>query len=92
MSDRAQKLSFTEKAGLSLGSAGFLWLMSTYGYMANQPQTAQTLEGIRMCSSIYVAVLFGVCTVLLAVFKLNKHLTQQIADELEARRQAPARA
>jgi Na+/melibiose symporter-like transporter len=79
-------IGFALKAGLSLGSASFLWLMALYGYHANQPQTPETLEGIRMCSSVYLAILFAVCTVLLICYKLNKKLTHQIADELAERR------
>ncbi|HEX3718072.1 MAG TPA: MFS transporter [Verrucomicrobiae bacterium] len=79
-------IGFALKAGLSLGSASFLWLMSLYDYHANQPQTPETLQGIRMCSSVYLAVLFGICTVLLISYKLNKRLTHQIADELAERR------
>ncbi|HEX4119485.1 MAG TPA: MFS transporter [Verrucomicrobiae bacterium] len=79
-------IGFALKAGLSLGSASFLWLMALYGYHANQPQTPETLEGIRMCSSVYLAILFAVCTLLLICYKLNKKLTHQIADELAERR------
>jgi GPH family glycoside/pentoside/hexuronide:cation symporter len=79
-------IGFALKAGLSLGSASFLWLMALYGYHANQPQTPGTLEGIRTCSSVYPAALFGICTVLLISYKINKRLTHQIADELTERR------
>ncbi len=79
-------IGFALKAGLSIGSASFLWLMSMYGYAANQPQTGRTLEGIRMCSSVYVGILFGICTVLVVCYKINKRLTFQIADELAVRR------
>lgn len=79
-------ICFALKAGLSIGSATFLWLMSMYGYDASQPQTPQTLEGIRQCSSLFVAVLFAICTALLIVYKINHRLTHQIADELAARR------
>jgi len=79
-------IGFALKAGLSLGSASFLWLMSFYGYAANQPQTAQTLEGIHMCSSLYIAALFVVCTALVFIYKINKSMTHQIADELAVRR------
>ncbi len=81
-------IGFALKAGLSLGSASFLWLMSMYGYAANQPQTAQTLQGIHMCSTVYLALLFAACTGLLAMYKIGKGLTHQIADELAARRRA----
>jgi hypothetical protein len=74
------------KAGLALGSASFLWLMGMYGYEANQAQTPRTLEGIRMCSGVYVGILFAVCTVLLIACKINKRMTIQMADELAGRR------
>ena len=79
-------IGFALKAGLSLGGAMFLWLMSWAGYQANQPQTDQTLECIRRSSSIYLAVLFVICTILLIIYQLNKRLTIQIADELAERR------
>jgi hypothetical protein len=44
------------------------------------------LEGIRMCSGVYVGILFAVCTVLLIAYKINKRMTIQMADELAERR------
>lgn len=80
-------IGFALKAGLSLGGALFLTLMDWAGYQANQPQTGETLECIRRSSSLYVAILFALCTVLLAVYPISKQLTLQIAAELAARRQ-----
>lgn len=85
-------IGFALKAGLSLGGALFLKLMDWAGYQANQPQTDQTLECIRRSSSVYLGILFAVCTVLLAAYKLNKRLTLQIADELAASRKRTAAA
>jgi glycoside/pentoside/hexuronide:cation symporter, GPH family len=85
-------IGFALKAGLSLGGAMFLWLMSWAGYQANQPQTDQTLECIRRSSSVYLAILFGVCTVLLIFYKINKSMTLQMAEELAERRQRYAAA
>ncbi|HEY1764322.1 MAG TPA: MFS transporter [Opitutaceae bacterium] len=85
-------IGFALKAGLSIGSASFLWLMGIYGYAANQPQTARTLEGIRMCSSVYVGLLFILCTLFVACYKINKRLTLEIAHELTERRRGLASA
>jgi Na+/melibiose symporter-like transporter len=85
-------IGFALKAGLALGSASFLWLMGMYGYEANQAQTPRTLEGIRMCSGVYVGILFAICTVLLIIYQLNKRMTIQIADELAERRKKFASA
>jgi GPH family glycoside/pentoside/hexuronide:cation symporter len=85
-------IGFALKAGLSLGSAAFLWLMAMYGYNPNAPQTSETLQGIRMCSSVYLGILFAVCTVLLTIYPITKRLTIQIADELAERREKFAAA
>jgi Na+/melibiose symporter-like transporter len=79
-------IGFALKAGLSLGGAMFLWLMDWAGYQANQPQTDQTLECIRRSSSVYLAILFAICTVLLIAYQINKRMTIQMADELAERR------
>ncbi|HTQ50070.1 MAG TPA: glycoside-pentoside-hexuronide (GPH):cation symporter [Candidatus Acidoferrales bacterium] len=79
-------IGFALKAGLSLGGALFLELMNRAGYQANQSQTAQTLECIRKCSTVYVGIFFAICTVLVIAYRLNKRLTIQIADELAERR------
>ncbi len=83
-------IGFALKAGLSLGAFVLLMLLARYGYTPNQEQGPDALYGIRMCSSIYPALLFAVCTVLLMAYSINKYLTIQIADELAVRRQSMA--
>ena len=60
--------------------------MGMYGYAPNRPQTERTLEGIHLCSSLYVAFLFVICTALLLAYKINRRMTHEIADELALRR------
>jgi glycoside/pentoside/hexuronide:cation symporter, GPH family len=81
-------IGFALKAGLSVGAYLLLTLLANFGYQANAVQTAQTTEGIRICSSLIPAALFAVCTLLLAAYKLNRRLTIQIADDLAERRAA----
>jgi Na+/melibiose symporter-like transporter len=82
-------LGFGLKAGLALGSASFLWIMAgLFNYDTKLPDAAQAVQGYRVCSGIVVAILFGVCTVLLIAYQLNKKLTIQMADELALRRGA----
>jgi Na+/melibiose symporter-like transporter len=81
-------IGFALKAGLSVGAYLLLTLLANFGYQANAVQTAQTTEGIRICSSLIPAALFAVCTLLLAAYKLNRRLTIQIAEDLAARRAA----
>jgi GPH family glycoside/pentoside/hexuronide:cation symporter len=50
----------------------------------NQPSEAK--QGFRASSGIAVGILFGICTILLASYQLNKRMTIQMADELAERR------
>lgn len=80
-------IGFALKAGLALGASSFLWIMAGFfGYDTKQPSLPQTVQGFRVCSGIIVGILFAVCTVLLAVYKINKTMTIQMADELAQRR------
>ncbi|MBN1782211.1 MFS transporter [bacterium] len=84
-------IGFALKAGLSLGGAAFLWIMpALYQYESVNPNTPIAREGMRMCSSVYIGILFAICTILLALYKIDKNMTQQIADELEDRRKKAA--
>jgi Na+/melibiose symporter-like transporter len=86
-------IGFALKSGLALGSSSFLWIMAGfYGYDPKVAPTARTLEGFRACSGIVVALFFAACTVLLAVYRINKAMTHQIADELAERRRRVATA
>jgi len=80
-------ICFALKAGLALGSASFLWIMGgLFAYDSKQPQLPDAVHGFRVSSSIVVGILFGICTLLLISYKLNKRVTLQMADELAERR------
>jgi Na+/melibiose symporter-like transporter len=79
-------IGFALKAGLSFGAFVLLKLLERYGYAANEEQSATALEGIRICVSVYPTILFGVCTALLAAYKINRRMTLEIADALATRR------
>jgi Na+/melibiose symporter-like transporter len=80
-------IGFALKAGLALGSASFLWIMSSFfKYNTKLPDAPDAIHGYRVCSGIVVGILFGICTILLASYQLNKRLTIQMADELAERR------
>jgi Na+/melibiose symporter-like transporter len=84
-------IGFALKAGLALGSASFLWIMSGFfGYDTQQPSLPDAVAGYHACSGIVVGILFGICTVLLACYPLNKKITIQMADELLERRMKSA--
>jgi glycoside/pentoside/hexuronide:cation symporter, GPH family len=80
-------IGFALKAGLALGSSSLLWILAwLFAYDKDLPEAAQAVHGYRVCSSLVVAVLFGVCTLLLISFKLNKRVTLEMAGELAERR------
>lgn len=80
-------IGFALKSGLALGSASFLWIMvGFFKYDTKFPDTADAVQGYRACSGIVVGILFGICTILLASYQLNKRTTIQMADELAERR------
>ena len=48
---------FALKLGLTLGGAIVGWVLAYYGFVANQPQTPETLNGIVLLMSIIPAVI-----------------------------------
>jgi Na+/melibiose symporter-like transporter len=77
---------FGLKAGLSLGVAIAGWLLSTYGYQANQSQTPEALLGIRLTISLYPTIFFLIVVACLLSYTISKKLNIQIQDELAERR------
>ncbi|HEY1662400.1 MAG TPA: MFS transporter [Verrucomicrobiae bacterium] len=84
-------VGFALKSGLAIGQASFLWIMlGFFHYDTQLPDASGALQGYRVCSGIVVGLLFGICTILLASYQLNKKLTIQMADELAERRRLAA--
>jgi GPH family glycoside/pentoside/hexuronide:cation symporter len=80
-------IGFALKCGLALGSSSFLWIMAgVFNYDSKVPDTPQSVQGFRFCSGIAVGLLFIICTLLLAAYKINKRMTFEMADELALRR------
>lgn len=80
-------IGFALKSGLALGSSSFLWIMAgIYADDGAAVPNPRTVEGFRVCSGIIVGSLFAVCTVLLICYQINKNMTIQMAEELDARR------
>lgn len=86
-------IGFTLKTGLAIGSASFLWIMAAFfNYDTKLPDAPAAVAGFRATTSIVVGILFAVCSVLLMAYKLNKHATIEMADELAERRLKAASA
>jgi Na+/melibiose symporter-like transporter len=86
-------IGFGLKSGLALGSASFLWIMSgLFDYDTKLPDAPSAVRGYHTVSTVVVGILFAICTVLLAIYPLNKRITIQMADELAERRKQAAAA
>lgn len=82
------------KAGLSIGGALVAWILSLYGYIAKENETAgQALvqpetvaDGARMLVSVYPSIPFFIGFGLLFFYVIDKKLEVKIETELKARR------
>lgn len=81
---------FALKAGLGFGGAITGYVLSLYGYIPNVAQTSAALNGIVMTMSIFPAVTFALCAIILLFYKIDKKLEVQITDELNERRKSYA--
>ncbi len=80
-------IGFALKSGLALGSAVFLWLMAgLFDYETHLPTAANAIAGYRATSSIIVGLLFAGGALSIALCKLNKATTLQMAADLAERR------
>lgn len=79
---------FALKAGLGFGGAITGYVLSLYGYIPNVAQSESALNGIVLTMSIFPAITFGICTVCLFFYPINKSLEIQITDELTERRKS----
>jgi len=85
-------IGFALKTGLALGSACFLWIMAGFfNYDTKLPEHAPGGPRLPRLQRHPGRGLFAICTVLLAVYQLNKQMTIQMADELAERRESACR-
>jgi glycoside/pentoside/hexuronide:cation symporter, GPH family len=84
-------IGFALKAGLALGSSSFLWIMAGFfNYDTKFPDAIEAVHGFHVSSGLIVGCIFVICTVLLMLYKLNKRITIEMANELAARREKMA--
>lgn len=79
---------FALKLGLTFGGAFVGWILAYYGFVANQPQTAESMMGIRMIMSIYPAIFGLLGSALIVFYPLTNEKMIQIEQDMEGRRQA----
>ncbi|MCL4703613.1 MFS transporter [bacterium] len=78
---------FALKLGLTLGGAFVGWLLAYYGFVANQDQTPEAMNGIVRLLSIFPAI-FGIAGGLLMMrYPLTNKMMVKIEEDLTVRRQ-----
>ncbi len=80
-------IGFALKSGLAIGTYSVLWIYRAFfNYDTQAPDAPSAIQGYHVCSGLLVAIMFAICTALLAAYPLGKKLTLQMADELADRR------
>jgi glycoside/pentoside/hexuronide:cation symporter, GPH family len=77
---------FALKVGVAVGGSALAWVLSAYGYVDNQEQTARSLTGIRLVTSIYPAVFALMAMVFMFFYPIDKARMAQVQSDLIERR------
>jgi Na+/melibiose symporter-like transporter len=78
---------FALKAGLGVGGAICGIIIESFGFVANTDQTASSILGIRLTSSLIPAITFAIGTIALFFYPITKQLNFKMQKELDDRRQ-----
>ena len=76
------------KSGVAIGGAAIMWILAYYGYKANQPQTAESIYGIKMMMSFIPAVIAGLSIIPLIFYKLDEDKLKVIEADLKKRKES----
>jgi len=79
--------TFAQKFGVALGGGLAGWLLALFGFVANQQQTPDTMNGIRMMMSFIPAIATIIATVAAIFYELDDKTMQKIEQELKERKQ-----
>jgi Na+/melibiose symporter-like transporter len=77
---------FALKAGLGVGGALCGIIVEAFGFAANSTQSASSLLGIRLTSSLIPAVTFLISTAALLFYSITKKVNEEMQVELNERR------
>jgi len=76
---------FAQKFGLTIGAGLSGWLLAYFGYMANMPQTEDSLMGIRLLFTFIPAAFALLNVVVLAFYSLTDTRVAEIELALQQR-------
>lgn len=79
--------SMSQKLGWAIGSAITGWLLGYFGFQANQVQSAETIDGIKMFLSILPAIGTTLSVVFIYFYPLSEKRMSEITIELNTRRE-----
>ncbi len=77
---------FALKLGLTLGGAVVGWILAYSGFIANQEQTPEALDGIILLMSLYPAVFGLIGGAMIVAYPLTNTMMAKIEEDLTARR------
>lgn len=74
-----------QKAGFSIGGAIALWVLAGFGYIANQPQSAEAIYGIRFCISLVPGIMAFLCAIVLIFYPLSEKQLRELNLEINTK-------
>ena len=83
--------SMSQKLGWAIGTAMTAWMLAAFGFVANQAQNPETINGIKMFLSILPAVGTILSLVFIAFYPLSEKRMKEVAIELEQKRERTAK-
>ena len=78
-------LQFAQKLGLAVGAGLSGFILSLFGFIANEAQSAQSMTGIRLMFSIFPAVLAVLSAAAIYFYPLTDVKVQKIEQDLKER-------
>jgi GPH family glycoside/pentoside/hexuronide:cation symporter len=82
---------FALQMGLAFGGAFVGWMLESHGFVANQAQSEDALNGIRLLMSLYPAVLGLAGAAVMLFYPLTDDLMVRIEQDLTSRREGGER-
>lgn len=78
--------SMSQKFGWAIGSAVTGWLLGYFGFQANEVQSAETINGIKMFLSFLPAIGTTLSVIFIYFYPLTENKLKEITAELEEKR------